>query len=180
MINIVERTKTIIHRDRLDDIRTTADEKNIFCFFASLYEIASLAKGTQLMPPRIENVWVEHVQRFPEFDQGTVPISLVLDVMSKYCLEIGLNIKRVLVNPSLLDKVIVPFSLKEKIITVTGTQQISALHVRIMAQQDNMGTWHTHAETDAGDEKSKARFETLNKIGWKITGMIIEFEKINE
>lgn len=176
MSEITERTKAIIQQDRLDDIRSVADDENTFCFFASLYEIATLNKGTQAMPPRVEGVWAEHLKRFPDLGEGSVPVSQTLEVLFKFNSEFGLTVKQILVNPSFLKHISIPTEFQVKIRTATGSQDVPTPHLRCMAQQGEEKIWYTHAETDAGDAKSESRFELLKEKGWELTALVVEYE----
>lgn len=141
--------------------RCRADASNTRCLQASLLEVAAASgRGVKRLDREIPQARVSHKNLLRAVESG----SSVL----------GLKVERVVSNPSFLEDCEIPESLKGRVTTVTGREDVRRPNLRVMAKKKKSGAFATHAECDNGSERSKRRIADLEKDGWS-TGLVVEF-----
>ena len=162
-VDILRITGAVVSRQRVD-------RSNTNCLSASLVEVgATLGTGNPVF----------NAKRFGrvigETESGTTPPSQLLSVVQRGAETLDMKVSGIIVNPSFLEYCEVAHEMESLIRRVTGVQQITQPHIRIMAKQSG-GIWHTHAETDTGSIKRQQRIKDLENNGWG-NAMVIEFQR---
>src|SRR5579859_3700516 len=119
---------------RSEALRAWADENNTFCVFATVHELAGLLDESRTVSAPEEALSL-YQQTVGQEGNGALSPQHFFDVLDSYASSLGISIERVLANPYFLEKFNVPDSVKEKIQTVTGVQQVGYPNMRVLAKE---------------------------------------------
>lgn len=146
--------------------RFVADRSSQYCLQASLLEAAAVV-GAEVKS--LNNV-------IPE---ATVPPADALYALQEGSSFLGMELVRVLINPSLVENanVGVPDVIADRVEEVTGVQQVNFPHIRLLFYDLGGDEGYvSHAECDDNSRRSRKRIGELENSGW-FTGAIAEVRK---
>jgi hypothetical protein len=143
---LAERTKEIIREDRMDFLREMADEKNTYCFFVSMYEVAHQIHGDSL-PPRFRKAEEEWLS-WEAGKNGAVPPGKTIDLLIDMSNSLEIKIGKIYGLPIILERF--------KAIKKQGSGRVL---------EGKAARYKSHAESQTS-EKSAGRLREAAKDGW--------------
>jgi len=156
-------------------LRVWTDTNNSFCVFATLCELSSLLDPS-ISVPTPQQLLTNYERLYGIGQSGVVSPREFFGVLKKFIGPQNMEIRKVMANPSFIDKFVVPGDIGKKLQVVTGIQGVEYPNMRVLAKKINKQDWVTHAETDDNAGRFQTRIEPMLQKGW-LTGMVINFEK---
>lgn len=178
MSELSQRTKQLISRDRLELMRARSDEKNTYCVFASMYEVA-LQIHEDRLPPRVEQAEREWLSfgTGKEVEGGVSPEEL-FDTLVKLANFLDIKIRKIYSNPSALAHFLGDKVASANVLTrdKNGSED-NVDDAEEKDDQDGEGdTYYAHAETQTSSPKADARIEEAMDKGWFVV-LVVSFDQ---
>lgn len=156
----------IVDKIRSGVTRFIADRTNQYCVQASLLEAAvSVGVSTKDLGVVLPKTTI-------------APENMLLAIQEGSSF-LGIELIRVLINPSLLEQadVHLPDSIHDRVMEVTGEQRVQHPHIRLLFYDlGGDDGYASHSECDDNTVRARKRIGDLEKQGW-FTGAIAEIKK---
>lgn len=162
-------------QENAEALRVWADTEKSFCVFATLYELSSLLNPSILVPAP-QQLLAEHERQYGVGRSGAISPKEFFNVLKTFTEPLNMEVRRVMANPSFIDKFVVPDDIGKRLQIVTGVQRVEYPNMRVLAKERKKNDWILHAETDDGAGRFHNRIEPMLHTGWR-TGIVINFEK---
>lgn len=162
-------------QENTEALRVWADTNNSFCIFATLCELSSLLDPSVPVPTS-QQLLTDYERLYGVGRSGAVSPSEFFSVLETFTKPQNMEIRKVMANPSFIDKFVVPDGIGKKLQVVTGIQRVEYPNMRVLAKERKKKDWVTHAETDDDAIRFRTRIKPMLQKGWS-TGMVINFEK---
>jgi len=131
--NLAGRARSVVNKDRLEDIRDEADKAGSFCVFVSLYEISAVL-SEKVSIPRVSSLWEDFKEKYGADTDTDVSLRDLFEVLDKFQKHTDLNVKKVISNPSFLKHFQMNSQLEGRVVVATGYQEVDIPHMRILAK----------------------------------------------
>lgn len=164
---IVNRLNSVVRSDRLELMRANADKQHTYCFYASLYEVASFVhKGKlPLRYQQAEDEWLSFGVQDSEI-KGGVPPKEFFTLIMKMADYLEIKIERIYADPSIL-----AHFLKDKAADAKEALVTSEMKVK----EENEAEYAAHAESQT-TSRSVVRVQSATDHGWE-TAFVIAFSQ---